>query len=181
MSEQTAPTAEASVATILNSVREFIEKFEANTDPTFWIKLVEEEMKELIEAAEAFNENDTHETRVHMLKEATDLAYVCAGLTITLDALVSKGENEIADEELDFFIAATILGSQVQHMFLQIAPLYTTHARNEAFARVHASNMSKLDDEGKPIKREDGKVMKGPNYKPPVLDDLIVMPARVLN
>lgn len=181
MSEQTTPTAEASVATVINSVREFLEKFEANTDPAFWIKLVEEEMKELIEAAEAFNENDTHETRVHMLKEVSDLAYVWAGFTITLDALVSKGENEITDEERDFFIAAAILGSQVQHMFLQIAPLYTTHARNEAFARVHASNMSKLDDEGKPIKREDGKVMKGPNYKPPVLDDLIVMPARVLN
>ena len=43
----------------------------------------------------------------------------------------------------------------------------------EAFKRVHESNMSKLDENGQPIYREDGKVMKGPNYKPPVLDDLI--------
>ena len=43
----------------------------------------------------------------------------------------------------------------------------------EAFSRVHASNMSKLDENGKPIYRDDGKVMKGPNYKPPTLDDLI--------
>ncbi len=42
----------------------------------------------------------------------------------------------------------------------------------EALRRVHKSNMSKLDDEGKPIYREDGKVLKGPNYKPPFLDDL---------
>ena len=42
-----------------------------------------------------------------------------------------------------------------------------------AFNRVHASNMSKLDDDGKPIYREDGKVMKGPNYKPPHLKDLV--------
>ena len=42
----------------------------------------------------------------------------------------------------------------------------------EALRRVHESNMSKLDDEGKPIYREDGKVLKGPNYKPPFLDDL---------
>jgi len=42
-----------------------------------------------------------------------------------------------------------------------------------AFNRVHASNMSKLDDDGKPIYREDGKVMKGPNYKPPDLKDLV--------
>lgn len=43
----------------------------------------------------------------------------------------------------------------------------------EAFKRVHESNMSKLGEDGKPIYREDGKVMKGPNYKPPVLDDLV--------
>ena len=34
----------------------------------------------------------------------------------------------------------------------------------EVFERVHQSNMSKLS--------EDGKVMKGPNYQPPQLDDL---------
>jgi len=44
---------------------------------------------------------------------------------------------------------------------------------DEALNRVHLSNMSKLDDEGKPIYREDGKVLKGPNYKPPTLTDLI--------
>jgi predicted HAD superfamily Cof-like phosphohydrolase len=43
----------------------------------------------------------------------------------------------------------------------------------EAFKRVHESNMSKLGEDGKPIYREDGKVMKGPNYKAPTLDDLI--------
>ena len=43
----------------------------------------------------------------------------------------------------------------------------------EAFNRVHASNMSKLDEDGNPIYREDGKVMKGPNYKPPYLEDLV--------
>jgi len=35
------------------------------------------------------------------------------------------------------------------------------------------SNLSKLDDTGRPIRNEDGKVLKGPNYKPPVLDDLV--------
>ena len=42
----------------------------------------------------------------------------------------------------------------------------------EVFERVHQSNMSKLGEDGKPIYREDGKVMKGPNYQPPQLDDL---------
>ena len=43
---------------------------------------------------------------------------------------------------------------------------------DEALDRVHKSNMSKLGEDGKPIYREDGKVLKGPNYKPPTLEDL---------
>lgn len=42
-----------------------------------------------------------------------------------------------------------------------------------AFERVHASNMTKLVD-GKPLKNEEGKVMKGPNYRPPYLKDLFL-------
>ncbi len=41
-----------------------------------------------------------------------------------------------------------------------------------AMRRVFESNMSKLVD-GKPQRRADGKVMKGPNYQPPILDDLV--------
>ena len=43
----------------------------------------------------------------------------------------------------------------------------------EALHRVHKSNMSKLGIDGKPIRRADGKVLKGPNYQPPNLRDLI--------
>ena len=35
-----------------------------------------------------------------------------------------------------------------------------------AMQRVYESNMSKLDEDGKPIYRADGKVLKGPNYAP---------------
>ena len=42
--------------------------------------------------------------------------------------------------------------------------------KQEGVAEVHASNMSKLGDDGKPIYREeDGKVLKGPNYRKPDL------------
>lgn len=34
----------------------------------------------------------------------------------------------------------------------------------ELFDEVHRSNMSKLGEDGKPIRREDGKALKGPNY-----------------
>ena len=44
---------------------------------------------------------------------------------------------------------------------------------DEAMHRVHESNMSKLGEDGKPIYRDDGKVLKGPNYAPPNLEDLV--------
>ena len=40
---------------------------------------------------------------------------------------------------------------------------------DKCFEEVHNSNMSKLGEDGKPIYREDGKVMKGPNYWEPDL------------
>jgi len=44
---------------------------------------------------------------------------------------------------------------------------------DEAVRRVHRSNMSKLGLDGKPVKNPQGKVMKGPNYKKPTLQDLV--------
>jgi len=44
---------------------------------------------------------------------------------------------------------------------------------DEALRRVHQSNMSKLDEDGKPTYREDGKVLKSANYQPPTLSDLV--------
>lgn len=43
----------------------------------------------------------------------------------------------------------------------------------EAFREVHRSNMSKLGADGKPVLREDGKVLKGPNFTPPDLAGII--------
>ena len=44
---------------------------------------------------------------------------------------------------------------------------------DEALDRVHVSNMSKVDDDGNPVFNTFGKVMKGPNYKEPHLNDLV--------
>lgn len=44
---------------------------------------------------------------------------------------------------------------------------------DECFNAVHDSNMSKLGEDGKPIYRADGKVLKGPDYYPPNLEDVI--------
>ena len=43
---------------------------------------------------------------------------------------------------------------------------------DRVFDDVHKSNMSKLGDDGKPVYREDGKILKSHNYRPPNLDYL---------
>lgn len=44
---------------------------------------------------------------------------------------------------------------------------------DEAMHRVFVSNMSKLDEEGKPIRDRDGKILKSVNYVKPDLSDLV--------
>ena len=59
--------------------------------------------------------------------------------------------------------------------------LYVTYGAGHAFGvnldkcfeEVQNSNMSKLGDDGKPIFNENGKVMKGPNYFKPNLDQFL--------
>ena len=59
--------------------------------------------------------------------------------------------------------------------------LYVTYGAGHAFGinldkcfeEVQNSNMSKLDDNGKPIYNEHGKVMKGPNYFKPDLTKFV--------
>ena len=45
---------------------------------------------------------------------------------------------------------------------------------DECFQEVHESNMSKLGEDGRPIYREDGKVLKGPDYFPPELETILM-------
>lgn len=54
------------------------------------------------------------------------------------------------------------------------------HLKEEAFAAVHASNMSKLDADGKPLLRADGKILKGPNFKPMDLHSILHGKSEVL-
>jgi predicted HAD superfamily Cof-like phosphohydrolase len=71
---------------------------------------------------------------------------------------------------------------QAEHLLKEIADLrYVAGALavalgmelDNADAAVHASNMSKLGDDGLPVRRDDGKVMKGPNYRAPDLSKMV--------
>lgn len=50
---------------------------------------------------------------------------------------------------------------------------------DEVFAEVHRANMSKLEVDGRPILRADGKVLKGPAYVPPDVGRVLASARRV--
>lgn len=72
---------------------------------------------------------------------------------------VDKRAKELAD------ILYTVLGTVITEGLQDVI--------EQVFDEVHKSNMSKLGANGKPIKRPDGKVLKGPNYKEPDLSFVI--------
>ena len=93
--------------------------------------------------------------------------------------LITEEFKEFLEAEGQLFLTSSNVR---QHCLKELADLVYVcyqYAANmgwdldEAMYRVHESNMSKLDEDGKPIYREDGKVLKGPNYKPPNLEDLV--------
>jgi len=93
------------------------------------VDLINEESCEFLEAAEElFADPEDMKLRENLIKELSDLVFVCYQFAATYNLDLDK-----------------------------------------AMALVFESNMSKLDEEGKPIYREDGKVLKGPNYRPPEL------------
>jgi len=46
---------------------------------------------------------------------------------------------------------------------------------DEVFEEVQSSNMSKLGEDGKPIYRKDGKVLKGSNFRPPEIEGILAL------
>ncbi|MGB3149017.1 MAG: nucleoside triphosphate pyrophosphohydrolase family protein [Maribacter sp.] len=74
-----------------------------------------------------------------------------------LEAARNNDLVEVADAlgDMLYILCGTILEHGMQYRI------------EEVFNEIQRSNMSKLGEDGKPIYREDGKVLKGPNYFKP--------------
>lgn len=80
-----------------------------------------------------------------------------------LEAAENNDLIEVADAlgDMLYILCGTILEHGMQHKI------------EEVFNEIQRSNMSKLGADGKPIYREDGKVMKGPNYFKPNIEGIL--------
>ena len=96
--------------------------------------------------------------------------------------------DELAELRRDFIAEETgeLYSALAEKNIVQIADaltdiLYVVYGAGHAFGidlddcfrEVHESNMSKLGEDGKPVYRDDGKVLKGPNFFEPKLGELI--------
>lgn len=126
-------------------VHEFHKNFKHPIDEQWTVKLLELRMNLIREES-----NEVIEEFVNMIMDLERGKPVSTVQKINL-------LKELCDLQYVLSGAAVALGLDIQ----------------TAFNRVHHSNMSKLGEDGKPVYREDGKIIKGPDYIPPNLKDLV--------
>ena len=106
-----------------------------------------------------FNINYLNDPKANIPEEIKELRFKLMEEE-NLEYLKATKENdlvEIADAlgDMLYILCGTIISHGLQNKI------------EEIFQEIQSSNMSKLGDNGKPIYREDGKVLKGPNYFKP--------------
>jgi len=94
----------------------------------------------------------------------------------TLRFNLMKEENEEyleAAQNDDLVEVADALGDMLYILCGTIIEHGMQHKIEEVFNEIQRSNMSKLGEDGEPIYRADGKVLKGPNYFKPQIKDIL--------
>ena len=105
-----------------------------------------------VEVEPTWPDFDTRELRLELIAEELDELS---------DAVADRNMVDIADALTDLLYVIYGAG----HTFgIDL---------DECFQEVHRSNMSKLGPDGRPIKREDGKILKGPKYFHPDLEGIL--------
>jgi predicted HAD superfamily Cof-like phosphohydrolase len=125
---------------------------------------MKEQLKKVEEFHKAFGQengrwprlipNSEYDLRHTLMKEEND-EY--------LDACYKKSLVEIADALGDqlYILCGTILKHGMQHII------------EDVFNEIQESNMSKLGEDGKPVLRPDGKILKGPGYFRPNINKFL--------
>lgn len=82
-----------------------------------------------------------------------------------LEACAANNSVEIADAIGDMLYI--LLGTALEHGMQDYL--------DKIFSEIHRSNMSKMGADGRAIRREDGKILKGPEYYKPNLEQIITL------
>lgn len=126
-------------------------------------------MKDKIEAVKAFHTafkigyRDTPKAHLGMEKNQLRFKLMREENEEYLEAANNNDLVEVADAlgDMLYILCGTIIEHGLQDKI------------EEVFTEIQRSNMSKLGEDGEPIYREDGKVLKGPNYFKPNIKDIL--------
>ena len=153
---------------IMELADKFLEAMDVRDNPDcFYLQVacLREEVNEALEAYNAWMEPEEQpEVSIfeNLLKEIGDCYFIFGSLS----ALNEDGFGDLdAYEEVDR-LAAVLDAGGVTEVLDHYEDSSGYFALLDIVEEVTRSNLSKLDDNGKPIRREDGKVLKGPNYSP---------------
>lgn len=119
---------------------------------------MKEQLKQLLDFQTAYN--STRNSKPTLISEDDYILRYRLGkeeLIEYFDACKDGNLVEVADALADQLYI--LLGTMISHGMQDVI--------EDIFDEVHRSNMSKLGPDGKPIYREDGKILKGPNFSPP--------------
>ena len=141
-------------------IDEFNNAFEVKENIPLYIDLLAEEVYEFMEQLVVQG------ARSNLLKEAVDVCYI-------LEGMIAMCPDEELPDNIDHDRLDLILDLISEKVVPISKALFDTNTIYEGFKEVHTSNMSKIDrTTGLVIRREDGKVLKGPDYTPAHIDEL---------
>ena len=122
-------------------------------------------IEQVKEFAETFNIEYSDDMNINIDESTIDLRFrlMQEENLEYLEAAKNKDLVEVADAlgDILYILCGTILTHGLQHKIVEV------------FNEIQRSNMSKLDINGKPVFREDGKILKGPNYFKPNIKEIL--------
>jgi predicted HAD superfamily Cof-like phosphohydrolase len=124
---------------------------------------------------------DTRLLRVRLIAEELIELAEAVGVNLRIDRKVLPTQGEGAQHVLEVWSAREDKCDLVEAADALGDLRYVVDGGNLVFgfpgervlAEIHSSNMSKLGEDGKPILREDGKVLKGPHYFKPDIGKIL--------
>ena len=127
--------------------------------------MIKKELDAVQEFHEAFKINVNQEPTLDLSDQIKELRFnlMKEENEEYLEAVQNNDLVEVADAlgDMLYILCGTILTHGMQHKI------------TEVFEEIQRSNMSKLGENGNPIFREDGKVMRGPNYFKPNIESIL--------
>jgi predicted HAD superfamily Cof-like phosphohydrolase len=96
---------------------------------------------------------------------------------------IFKLRYELMKEENDEYVQACVMGDKIEiadalgdQLYVLVGTIIAHGLEDkieDIFNEIHLSNMSKLGEDGKPVYREDGKILKGPKFFRPDLTKIM--------